>query len=71
MMRITRQQSREVARRFIQSISDGRDWTLRTVDASMPSGFYLTIYDPGDMCPITIGHVADVIYRNSVFEPEE
>ena len=66
--KITRNEATSAARTFIRTVSDGSDWSLSTIEAHLPSGFYLSTCDDADFYPLTIKNVSNAIYRNARWE---
>ena len=72
--RMTIAQARTIAREFIASVTvaQGIQWDITTFRGSMPNGWSLNpCVDDGDLHPLTIANVADVIRQYARRDPEE
>ena len=66
--KITRDEATISARTFIRTVSDGSDWSLSTIEAHLPSGFYLSTCDDADFYPLTIKNVSNAIRHHARWE---
>lgn len=55
--------TREIAR-YLVSYLASRQWTLATIEASLPSTWRLVGVEESDFQPLTIGHVARVLHTH-------
>jgi hypothetical protein len=64
---MNRKNARNVASLFVFTyVKTGRQWTVADLDGCLPRGYELYPFlEAGDLYPLTVEHIADVVWHNA------